>query len=174
MKKSTRLVMTLLPFALALLVASCGNFFSYNKYDPESYQYPWFDRAYLLEKASDGAVIRSITGVIDNGTVDSFGFSTKGSLTFTLDPACSDDSTYSVELHGVFGLRFGVWSASATKISVPEELIAFDDAGFILKEITPAWHITGSGSTRTLSCTIEASNDGPLSRSLNFDVVCSK
>jgi len=174
MKKSTRLFAALLPCALALLVASCGNIFSYNKYDPESYQYPWFDRAYLLEKASDGAVIRSITGVIDNGTVDSFGFSTKGSLTFTLDPASSDNSTYELDLRGVFGRRISHWNSSLNSRRQEEIVIVFDDEGFIKAGFVPSWGVSGSGSSLMLSCTIELSNDGPLMKSLSFDVVCSK
>ncbi len=159
---------------LVSAVSSCGNIFEYNKYDPESYQYPWFSEANLVEKSAAGAVIREMRAVIDNGTVNSLGFSSNGLLTFTLDPACSDSSTYTLELHGVFGLRFAVWSDSSDKTSVPEELIAFDEAGFILKNVAPAWHIDGSGDARELSCSLEVSNDGPLSRSLVFDVICSK
>jgi hypothetical protein len=174
MNTSTRiLALSLIAFLVSAL-ASCGNIFEYNKYDPESYQYPWFSEANLVEKSSGGQVIREMPAVVDNGTVNSFGISTKGLLTCTLDPACSGDSTYALKLHGVFGLRFAVWSDSSTKISVPEEMIAFDEAGFILKEIAPAWHIASSGGTRTLSCSIEVSNDGPLSRTLVFDVTCSK
>ena len=174
MKKFMRFITALLLSSLVATAASCGNMFTYNKYDPESYQYPWFDRAYLLEKATDGTLIREMPAVIDNGTLNSFGISSKGSLTFTLDPASSDSSTYELDLRGVFSLRFSVWSASSTKISLPQETIDFDESGFIRKKIAPSWHITGSGSTRTLSCTIEASNDGPLSRLLAFDVVCKR
>lgn len=162
----------LIGFFVTLAVTAC-NIFPYNPNDPEAFAYPWLTRAVLIEKDATGAVLTTVEATVDNGTADQFGGKQGGTLTFDIGSGSSAQSTYTIELHGVYGGRVDTWATPDMhdRVTYEIERVEYDASGFILYTVTPNWTVSSTDAGLSLSTYVRLRSGGPLAKELVYTVV---